>query len=137
MKPPTGLLLAFLFAGSLGCAQTDPDSVCGHIAQLQHGSAPNASERIADYKRLCRGPMTNAKSSRPPEYTCWSKCIVGVTTWADSVRCDGCVGGRTEFELFQLSKTRKKQEQQREKAAPAVSSGPAEGGACTDDAACQ
>lgn len=133
------LLCAFLSAGLPGCAQTDPDSVCSHIAKLQHASAPNASDRMADYTRLCRAPMAQAKALRPAEYGCWSKCIVEVQSWADSVRCDGCVGSRTEFELFQLSKTRKKQEQARDRAAAPSASGapaPSNGGACAADAAC-
>jgi hypothetical protein len=131
MKFPGGLLIAFLVAGSFGCAQTDPNSVCSHIARLQHGSAPNAADRIADYERLCRAPMTQAKLDRPIEYKCWSKCIVQSASWPETVGCDSCVGSATQFELFQASKTKKKQ-QQREKTVP-----PVEGGACSDDAACQ
>jgi hypothetical protein len=123
----------------VGCAQTDPASVCNHIATLQHGSDPAAVEHIKDYNRRCVGPMTEARLSRPEEYRCWSKCMVDVASWPDTVRCDGCVGSNQEFELFQLSKTRKKAEQARDKeqkaATPSASSS-AEGGSCAEDAAC-
>ena len=139
MKWTVASLTAAVVACVAGCAQTEPGSVCDHIATLQHGS--QATDRIKEYKRLCLGPMTQAKLNRPEEYRCWSKCIVGVATWPDSVRCDGCVGSNEEFQLFQLSKTRKRleaEQQQRDKAKNASPSAqPPEGGSCgAEDAAC-
>jgi hypothetical protein len=125
MKWTFGLLAAASIVGVLGCARTEPDSMCDHIATLQHGTDPSAAARIKDYKRLCIGPMTKAKLSYPVEYHCWSKCIADVTSWPDSVRCDGCAGNHEEFELFQVSKTRKKQEQEhtrdKDRSAPSAS----------------
>jgi hypothetical protein len=141
MKWIFGLLAAALVVCVTGCAQTEPAAMCDHIATLQHGTEPSAAARIKDYKRLCIGPMTKAKLSYPIEYRCWSKCMSDVTTWPDSVQCDGCVGSHEEFELFQVSKTRKKLEQeqarQKDKTSPAPSaSSPVVGGSCADDAAC-
>lgn len=134
MKPIIGLLAICAGMGLLGCAQTDPASVCEHIARLQHGGA---NDRIKDYARRCKAPMTEAKLNRPAEYRCWSKCIVAVQAWPDSVRCDPCVGSLSDFELFQLSKSRKKQDTKPPASASAsASSAPLEAGSCGADDVC-
>lgn len=100
-----GTIVLFVLAG---CAQTDPVSVCEHIAGLQpSGGAPK------DYVRRCLKPMNEAKFSHPEEYRCWSKCVVEVKAWPDSARCDPCVEGKSAFEIFQYTKARQKQEDAR------------------------
>lgn len=139
MKWLLGSLPAALVVCVVGCAQTDPASMCNHVADLQHGRESANAARVKEYKRLCLGPMTQAKLDRPEEYRCWSKCMLGINSWPETARCDSCVGSRTEFELFQVSKTRKKAEQERQKDTPSPApsgSTPAEAGSCGDGAAC-
>lgn len=113
-----GTLVLFALAG---CAQTDPGSVCQHIAGLQQsGSAAK------DYVRRCIKPMNEARLNQPDAYRCWSKCVVEVKAWPDSARCDHCLTAKmTEFDLFQYTKARQKQEDARKAQQAPSASAPA------------
>jgi len=109
LRQSATLLGTIVLSVLAGCAQTDPQSVCEHIAGLQQsGSAAK------DYVRRCLKPMNDARGAHPDPYRCWSKCVVEVKSWPESARCDQCLSAKTtEFEIFQYTKAKQKQEDAR------------------------
>ncbi|HQP34331.1 MAG TPA: hypothetical protein PLI95_04105 [Polyangiaceae bacterium] len=110
------LLIGVLALPSMtGCKPTDPEAVCDHVARLQPGSTP---DRARDYVRRCVTPMADARAAHPEAYRCWSKCVVEVTAWPDSARCDSCLKKEPEFDIFRYTKTLQRQEEARKAQSP-------------------